>query len=321
MSKRNLLITGATGFIGRNLVEYYATRDDYAVYAVNFTRPAYVVPGVTWIQADLTKQDQVDALFQKHHIDEVVHAAATTSGAAQIVQKPYIHVADNAVMNSMMLRATFDYSVQHFVFFSCTIMYPPGDHPLREDDLDLNAELQKNYFPAGWTKMYIEKMCDFYSRLGRTRYTVLRHSNVFGPHDKFDPERSHVFGGTVTKVMRAAEDTNVLVWGSGEEGRDLMFVDDLVRCVDVVLKKQERPFALYNVGAGRTIQVKDLVRKIIEHSGKRLGMEHDLSKPTIPTTIAIDCSRIREELDWSNVTDFDDAVRKTLHWYRENILN
>ncbi len=321
MNKRNLLITGATGFIGRNLVEYYAGRDDVNVYAVNFTRPAYDVPGVTWIQADLTKQDQVDALFSKFAVDEVVHAAATTSGAAQIVEKPYIHVADNAIMNSMMLRATFDYSVKHFVFFSCTIMYPPGDRPLREDDLDLNRELQKNYFPAGWTKMYIEKMCEFYARLGRTRYTVLRHSNVFGPHDKFDPERSHVFGGTVTKVMRAEENSNIQVWGTGEEGRDLLFVDDLVRCVDVVLDKQNQPYAMYNVGSERTIQVKQLVQKVIELSGKRLGTEHDLSKPTIPTTISIDCSRIREDLGWSAGADFDEAVRKTLHWYKENILN
>ena len=53
------------------------------------------------------------------------------------------------------------------------------------------------YFGAGWTKVYIEKMCEFYSRIGDTKYTVMRHSNVFGPHDKFDLEKSHVFGATI----------------------------------------------------------------------------------------------------------------------------
>ena len=79
----------------------------------------------------------------------------------------------------------------------------------------------------GNTKVYVEKMCEFFSRLGKTKHTVLRHSNMYGPHDKYDLEKSHVFGATVTKVMNST-DGKVNVWGTGEEKRDLLYVGDLV---------------------------------------------------------------------------------------------
>jgi hypothetical protein len=141
-------------------------------------------------------------------------ADATTSGSRDIVATPHIHVTDNAVMNSLLLRACFDHAVGHFLFFSCSVMYQPREAPWREDEWDASQEMHLNYFGIGWTKVYIEKMCAFFGRLGRTRHTVIRHTNVFGPHDKFDLERSHVFGATVTKAMTSTTGA-VTVWGSG----------------------------------------------------------------------------------------------------------
>ena len=66
-------------------------------------------------------------------------------------------------------------------------------------------------------------MCEFYSNLSKTKYTVIRHSNIYGPYDKFDLEKSHVFGATLTKVMNGKE--RVTVWGTGREGRDLLYIE------------------------------------------------------------------------------------------------
>ena len=99
--------------------------------------------------------------------------------------------------------------------------------------------MHPNYFGIGWTKLYIEKMCEFFSRLGVTKHTVIRHTNVFGPHDKFDLERSHVFGATVTKAMTSTTGA-ITVWGTGEEARDLIYVDDLVRFVELCDRPPDR---------------------------------------------------------------------------------
>src|SRR6266446_2028558 len=218
MSRQRVLVCGATGFIGRNLVEALSRRTDFEVHGVRFTRAAYDVPDVIWHQADLRDAAAVNALLGG--FDIVIQAAATTSGARDIVARPYIHVTDNAVMNSVLLRACFDAKVRHFVFFSCSVMYQPRDTPWREEEWDASQEMHVNYFGSGWTKLYVEKMCEFFSRLGVTRHTVIRHTNVFGPHDKFDLQRSHVFGATVTKAM-TSQTGGITVWGTGEEARDL----------------------------------------------------------------------------------------------------
>ncbi|PWT88028.1 MAG: hypothetical protein C5B56_09480 [Proteobacteria bacterium] len=313
MPRQRVLICGATGFIGRNLVEALMRRSDFEVHAVRFTRPAYELPGVTWHQADLRDARSVSALLKG--FDIVIQAAATTSGARDIVATPYIHVTDNAVMNSLLLRACYDAKVRHFVFFSCSVMYRSRETPWREEEWDASQEMHVNYFGIGWTKLYIEKMCEFFARLDVTKHTVIRHTNVFGPHDKFDLERSHVFGATVTKAMTSASGA-ITMWGTGEEARDLIYVDDLVRFVELAIDRQKTNYEMVHASAGRVVKVKDLVAQIVRASGRDLRIEHNPGAPTIRTSFALDNRRAKEVFGWEPQTSFGDAVRLTVDWWR-----
>lgn len=317
MSKKKILICGATGFIGRNMAEHFGQKDDFEVIGTCLNSEPPDIPGVKMLRADLTDKSIVDEVIKG--MDVIVQAAATTSGSKDILTKPYYHVTDNAVMNSLIFRAAYEYSVSHVVFFSCSVMYQPSDKPLKETDFNANQALFPSYFGVGWTKVYIEKMCEFYSRLKRTKYTTIRHSNIYGPYDKYDLERSHVFGATMTKVMTAT-DGKIMVWGSGEEERDLLYVSDLVDFVGLAIEKQEAPFELFNVGYGEAISIKELVKKIIEASGTDLKMEHDLSKPTIKTSLCLDTAKARESLGWHRRVSLDEGIQKTMQWYRENML-
>ena len=309
-----VFITGATGFIGRNLVETLAKRPDLEIHALAFTRPSYPVPGVTWHQGDLRDGAVVNRVVQG--MDIVIQAAATTSGSRDIVKTPYIHITDNAVMNSLLLRACYDHKVGQFVFFSCSVMYQPRETPWREEEWDASQEMHLNYFGIGWTKVYIEKMCEFFSRLGVTKHTVIRHTNVFGPYDKFDLERSHVFGATVTKAMTSTTGV-VTVWGTGEEARDLIYVDDLVRFVELSLDRQTRPYEMLHASAGSAIRIKDLVARIVEASGRALRIEHDPAGPTIKTSFALDNRRAFEVLGWKPEVPFEEGVRRTVAWWKK----
>lgn len=315
MPARKILVCGATGFIGRNLTEALSRAGGFEVHAVRFTRPAYDCPGVTWHQADLRSPADVARVVPG--MDVIIQAAATTSGSRDIVERPYIHVTDNAVMNSLLLRQAFDSRAAHFVFFSCSVMLPSSASPLRETDWDANAPLNPRYFASGWTKVYIEKMCEFFAGLGVTRHTVIRHTNIFGPHDKFDLERSHVFGATVTKAMTAA-DGRLVVWGKGEEARDLLYVDDLIDFVLRAVERQAAPFALYNCGSGQATKVKDLVRMIADATGRPLRIEHDLTRPSIETRLALDCRKAERELGWRPATSLEDGIRRTLAWWKSH---
>jgi len=315
--KKRVLICGATGFIGRNIIEKLIKDPEIELYGTYHNSEPLSYPEVKMIKADLRKKEEVDKVISGKDI--VIHAAATTSGAKDIISKPHTHVTDNAIMSSLIMRSAFENKVEHFIFFSCTIMYQTSDNPLKEEDFNENQEIFKNYFGAGWTKVYLEKMCEFYSRISDTKYTVLRHSNVYGPHDKFDLEKSHVFGATITKVLKA-KDEKVIIWGSGEEERDLIYIDDLVEAVKLSMENQTKKLELLNIGYGNSISISNLVKKIIEISGKDLKIEHDISKPTIKTKLCLDCTKAKNSIKWYPKTSLEEGIRKTIEWYKSNIL-
>ncbi len=266
----------------------------------------------------MTKIEDIERVIEG--VDIIIQAAATTSGSKDIVSRPYIHVTDNAVMNSLLFRAAFERKVKHVIFFSCTVMLQSSEKPQTEIDYDPNIELHPRYFGVASTKLYIEKMCDFYSRIGETKFTAIRHTNIYGPHDKFDLEKSHVFGATITKVL-SSKDGKIHVWGTGEEERDLLYVDDLTKFVEKSIINQSVPYSLYNCGYGAAISIKKLVNNIIEASGKSLEVVYDLSQPTIKTSLSLDCSKAKNELDWYPETTIDQGIAKTIAWWKENIRN
>ncbi len=307
-----ILVLGATGFIGRNMVSHFAAHG-HEVHAVRFTRPEYKCDNVTWHQADLREQ----MTFDMTGYDIVIQAAATTSGSKDIVNTPAIHVTDNAIMNALIFRAAVEAKVKHVIFFSCSTMFSQG-----HVDEDSPIDIHPKYFGVAHTKLYNEKMCEFYAGLPSpddsgygTKFTVIRHGNIYGPHDKFDLEKSHFMGASITKVMTA--DESVQIWGSGEESRDLLYVSDLCSFVEAAIEKQVVKFRLYHCGYGIAFKIIDVVRTIIDASGKKLNITYDMSAPTIPVSLSMNFDKARGELGWWPKVTLDGGIAMTLEWWKE----
>ena len=116
---KKILICGATGFIGKNVTLELSKNKHYEIHAVRFKRNAYKTSkNVIWHKADLRNPKSVNDITK--NIDIVIQLAATTSGSKDIVSMPYVHVTDNAIMNSYILRSCFENKVKHFIFTSCT---------------------------------------------------------------------------------------------------------------------------------------------------------------------------------------------------------
>ncbi len=316
MNKKNILICGATGFMGKNISEHFSNLEEYNVFMVGLKRE---IDHPNYLKVDLTNKSEVNKLFSEKKFDIVVQAAANTSGSKDIVSKPYLHVTDNAVMNALILQACYDHSVGHFLFLSCGVMYNPDRSPVTEEDFSLDEGIFHRYFGVGWTKVYVEKLCEFYSGLGRTKHTVIRHSNTYGPHDKYDLEKSHMFGATITKVMTANDGDEIVVWGDGSTERDLLYVDDVVDFIHKAIERQQNIYELYNVGYGESISVKDIVNKIVKISGKKLSITHDLTKPSINTKLALISDKAKKDLGWECRISIDDGIAKTIDWYKKNL--
>jgi GDP-L-fucose synthase len=314
---KKIIILGSTGFIGRNLTNFFSTKKEFEVYAVYNKRSKWKNNKVKFLKADLTIPSQVNKILKNKDI--VIQAAATTTGAKDIVSKPYIHITDNAVINSYVLRSTFHNNNKFVIFFSCSVMYQHSKKPIKEIDLNLNKDPYPKYFGAAWMKIFVEKSCEFYSRFKKAKYLVIRHTNIYGPHDKFDLEKSHVFGATITKVLEAKN--KLEVWGDGKESRDFLFIDDLVNFVQKAIYKQKKNFELVNVSSGKSITIKSLVKKIIKISGKKISVYYNLRKPTIKTDISLSNTKAFKIFKWKPRTSIDIGIKKTIDWYQRNIKN
>ena len=315
--KQKILICGATGFIGRNMLESFVQNDNFDIRATWYknANPTELYNGqVEWVHANLTKVEDVKNVVDG--VDIILQYAAVTTGVKDVINRPHIHVTDNAVMNSLLLREAFEQKVKHFIFPSCTVMYQSSDVPMKESDFDESVDLYPKYYGGGNTKVYIEKMCKFYSTLGDTKFTVMRQSNIYGPHDKFNLDIGHVFAATIVKVSDAKD--TIDVWGTGQEKRDLLYVSDLVDCVNSIVEKQKSKFELVNVGYGESISVSNLVKKIVDISGKNLYINYDKDKPTVDTKLVLDISKAKELFDWSPKLSLAAGIKDTLEWYRGN---
>ena len=311
---KKVLICGATGFIGKNITLGLSGNKNYEIHAVRYKRPAYKTSdNVKWHKADLRNPNSIDKLIKG--MDIVIQAAATTSGSKDIVSKPYIHVTDNAVINSYMFRSSYAHKIKHFIFPSCTVMYPSSKKPTKERDY--NGKIIDKYKGAGETKVYLEKIAKFYSMLSDTKFTIIRHSNIYGPHDKYDLEKSHVFGATITKVMKATD--TLEVWGTGKEIRDFLHADDLVDFIKTAIRKQKSQYEIYNCGSGSPITVRELCEKIIKLSGKDIKIQFNKAKPSIPFNMFLNTAKAKKELGWSPKTKIDKGIIKTLKWWKNNV--
>lgn len=318
--RKRILVCGASGFLGYSIFQALEKQKQFLVKGTYFTNRYNRINtnDPRFFKADLTDKRQVADIGKG--FDIIIQAAANSSGAKDVVERPYLHVTDNAVINALMFQEAHDSKVPHVIFPSCTVMYPSSRKQSREIDVDLNKEFYHKYFGGAWMKIYAEKLAEFYSRLGRTSYTIIRHSNMYGPNDRFDAERSHVTAATIRKVMAETGNT-ITVWGKGTEERDLLYIDDLVQFVQLVIKKhnQRSPFDIFNVGLGKVHSVAEIVQKVINASGKKLAINYDTSKPTIATRIAIDTSKAKKAFNWKPRYTLDQGLKKTIDWYKQNI--
>ncbi|HIG94567.1 MAG TPA: NAD-dependent epimerase/dehydratase family protein [Nanoarchaeota archaeon] len=313
---KKILICGATGFIGRNVAEYFSDKESYEVFGTYFKSMPYNNSKINFLEADLTKKEDVNRIIKGKDI--IIQAAAYCTGSKDIIDRPYVHTTENVIMNTLIFREAFEQGVSHVIFPSCTTMYGSSDIPVKEDSFS-HEKIPEKYLACGKMKVYLEDMCKLFSNFGETKFTAMRHSNLYGPYDRFDLEKSHVFGATITKVMQAKEGNKINVWGTGEEERDLLYVLDMVDFISKAIDKQQTPYELVNVGLGKSISVSDLVKKIIDISGKNLGIEYDSTKPTIKTKLALDCSKAKENFGWEPQVSLEEGIQKTIYWYKENI--
>lgn len=318
MSRRapDVLVTGGAGFLGGALVARLAA-SGARVRATVHRAPAPQGPApVEWVAADLTRPE--DCARAVAGVARVFHCANVSVGAAATVERPLAMVTPNVVMNTRLLDAAWHAGVARVVFLSSSVVYPDvGARPVREDEGRTGAP-HPAYAAVGGMKRYAEELCALYAT-GLPRAmpcTVLRPANVYGPGEEFDPATGHVVAALVRKVV--ARRRPLEVWGTGDEVRDLLYVDDFVDGA-LAAAALDDPLVVLNLGSGAPVTVRALLQTILAADGWRWDDAAPAFDPSRPRTIparVLDVAAIRTRCGFAPRTSLADGIARTVAWWR-----
>lgn len=314
--RSRVLVTGAAGFVGSNLIARLLSSGADIRAAYHKKSPVIKDRGIDYVRADLRDTDACRKLVKG--VDYVFMCAASTSGAAVITSDPIVHVTPNVVMNSRMLEASYLAGVKKFIWISSSVGYPPsGDRPVKENEF-FEGDPYPTYFASGWMKRYTEILCRMYSDKLEHRMPsiVLRPSNIYGPRDKFDLERSHVTAALVRKVVERHKP--LVVWGNGNDVRDIIYIDDFIEATLLAAEKINSYDPL-NIAQGKAFTVREILNTILDVDG--FGDAHvvyDRSKPSMIPIRLIDVRKAKKQLGFHARTTLREGLQKTVEWYRQS---
>lgn len=270
-------------------------------------------------ELDLREQGAVRAFFAERKPDYVFLAAAKVGGILANDTYPAEFIYDNLMMEANVIDAAYRSGAQKLLFLGSTCIYPKlAPQPLREEYL-LSGPLEPTNEWYAVAKIAGIKLCQAYQRQYGARFISAMPTNLYGPGDNFDLEKSHVMPALIRKFHEAkvAEAPSVVVWGTGKPLREFLHVDDCARAC-VFLMENYDDAEIVNIGTGSDISIGDLaqlVKRVVGYAGE---IVFDTAKPDGTPRKLVDVGRITA-LGWRPEIGLEEGVADAYRWFLENV--
>jgi GDP-L-fucose synthase len=269
-------------------------------------------------ELDLTKQSLVESLMQQEKPDYVFLAAAKVGGIQANNSYPADFIYINLQIQTNIIHAAYQSGVKKLCFLGSSCIYPKfAPQPIKEDSF-LDGKLEPTNEPYAIAKIAGIKMCQAYNRQYGTNYISVMPTNLYGLHDNFDLQSSHVLPALIRKFVEARKEgtPSVTVWGTGSPKREFLFVDDLADAC-VYLMNHYNDSEIVNIGVGKDVTILELATIIKEEVAYNGTIVFDTTKPDGTPQKLLDVSKIHQ-LGWKAKTPLREGIRKTIQWYLEN---
>lgn len=313
---KKVLVTGSAGFVGSNLIQKLLV-EGAQVRGTLHSRPQVIKDKrIKYIKVDLTKSQ--DCRRALSGIEYVFHCAAVTHGAAFMTKTPLALVTPNVLINTQILEAAYAAGVKKFLWLSSSTGYPPtGKRPVKEEEM-FEGEPYEKYFFVGWMKRFTEVLCRMYGeKMAKPMTTiVLRPTNIYGPNDDFEFETSHVIAALIRKVVERWDP--IEVWGTGDDIRDAIYVDDMVEAMLSAMEKVSG-YDVFNIGLGRAASIKEILTMLLDIDDyKGSSIKFEPGKPTMIPVRLVDVSKAERILNFRAKIGFKEGFTKAVAWYRQS---
>ena len=314
-----ILVTGGAGFIGSNFIfhmlkkypDYRIVCLDKLTYAGNLSTlsSALEEPNFHFVKLDICDREGVFRLFEEERPDIVVNFAAESHVDRSILD-PGIFLQTNIIGTATLMDACRKFGIRRFHQVSTDEVY--GDLPLTRPDLFFTEETPLHTSSSySASKASADLLVLAYHRTYSLPVTISRCSNNYGPYhfpEKLIP----------LMIINALDEKPLPVYGTGENVRDWLYVEDHCKAIDLIIHKG-REGEVYNVGGHNERKNIDIVRLICKALGKSESLiSYVADRKGHDMRYAIDPTKIHNELGWLPETKFEDGIQKTIRWYLDN---
>lgn len=301
-----ILVTGATGFLGKRICRH-----------LDFLGKAYVKTSLS-LGTDLRDEKQTFALFERVRPEYVLHCASYVGGIQFGLKHTGEMYRNGLLMQVNLLEACKKYAVKRMVNPISNCAYP-GEATLFKEEEFWNGPLHDSVLIYGMVRKMSYIGAVAYQRQYGVDTVNLILSNMYGPEDHFEAERSHALGALIMKFVDAKENNkpSVCIWGSGKPVREWLHVDD--GAVAMIKAMEIEPYVdPINIGVAKGISIQEmaeLIKRIVGYEGI---LEYDPTKLDGAPYKTVDGTLGEKLLGWKPSIDFEKGVEETIAWYMEN---
>jgi|TARA_B100000315_G_scaffold211537_1_gene208403 nucleoside-diphosphate-sugar epimerase len=317
-----ILVTGGAGLIGSNLVKRFVKEGHDLYVADNLWRGSIenlIINGRTVIDMKMCfhkhdLRDYNNCLTVSKGMDAVIHLADIVAGINFVFANEFFLYRANIVMNSHMLDAAIENNVKKYVYVGTACSYPAE----MQSELNPPPFVEEDAYPAnpesayGWSKLMGEYECELAQNEGAIQTSILRLHNVYGPPCEMSPEKSQVIPALIRKAVNYPKE-EFIVWGSGNQRRAFLYVDDAVEAIIVALDKGMNN-GVIQIGPGESYSIADIAERIVRLSGKEIDIKFDPSMPEGDKDRTADSSKAHKILGWQQKVSLDEGLQHTYTW-------
>lgn len=300
-----IVVAGHTGLVGS------------AVYSILRAKGEDVI-GVNTKVLNLLNRSKTFEFIQDIKPEVVIDAAAIVGGIGANESNPVEFLSENLQIQTNLMDASHAADVERFVFLGSSCIYPRDcSQPMKEEYL-MTGALETTNSAYAVAKIAGIELIKAYRKQFKRAWISLMPTNVYGPHDNFNPETAHVLPALINKLSigMSENSSSVKLWGTGKAKREFIHSSDLARAVNVALQSYDHDLHL-NVGSGEEVSIFQLAGLIAKEIGFQGNILWDLEKPDGTPRKCLDSTRIRA-MGWSPDVTLENGIRETIKWFHAN---